>query len=326
MHLKYKIKNENFLISNEINQLRSNIHSKIFNEYDNIIIKPNISYTQYKDLLKFQKEKSFKIINCDKNVGIAILSNELYINSVKEFLDSDTTFCGLTENPLYITMNLIKNEITNLVNNGHISSKLYKYLLKNIEESKLGSFRLLAKLHKPIFSWRQIIDCKNHPNSKICNLLDQLLRPIVIKTETYIKDSQNLIQETKDIIFDKEPYLYSLDIVSLYTNIIPSDATYKITLFMNKFLNCFDINIVGFNKLLNIMFNTNVFSFEKNFFKQIKGLPMGCICGPMVANLYVYIHEIKWINIEKPIIYRRFIDDTSLALKNKLNLETPVMQ
>ena len=69
------------------------------------------------------------------------------------------------------------------------------------------------------------------------------------------------------------------------------------------------------------MFNTNVFSFEKNFFKQIKGLPMGCICGPMVANLYVYIHEIKWINIEKPIIYKRFIDDTSLALKNKLNLE-----
>lgn len=68
MHLKYKIKNENFFISNEINQLRSNIHSKIFDEYDNIIIKPNISYTQYKDLLKFQKEKSFKIINCDKNV------------------------------------------------------------------------------------------------------------------------------------------------------------------------------------------------------------------------------------------------------------------
>jgi hypothetical protein len=47
MHLKYKIKNENFFISNEINQLRSNIHSKIFDEYDNIIIKPNISYMQF---------------------------------------------------------------------------------------------------------------------------------------------------------------------------------------------------------------------------------------------------------------------------------------
>jgi hypothetical protein len=75
--------------------------------------------------------------------------------------------------------------------------------LKYIDDSKLGSFRLLAKLHKPKFSWRPIINCKNHPNSKICNLLDQLLRPIVTKTETYIKDSQNLIQKTKDMVFKK---------------------------------------------------------------------------------------------------------------------------
>jgi len=48
---------------------------------------------------------------------------------------------------------------------------------------------------------------------------------------------------------------------------------------------------------------------------------MGCICGPSVANLYVYILEIKWYNIEKPLVYARYIDDTFLALKNKLNLE-----
>ena len=90
---------------------------------------------------------------------------------------------------------------------------------------------------------------------------------------------------------------------------------------MSKYLDSFHINIVGLNVLIKIMFNSNVFKFEKNYFKQIKGLPMGCICGPSVANLYVYILEIKWYNIEKPLVYARYIDDTFLALKNKLNLE-----
>jgi len=48
---------------------------------------------------------------------------------------------------------------------------------------------------------------------------------------------------------------------------------------------------------------------------------MGCIAAPSVDNLYVYILEIKWYHIERPLIYYRFIDDTCMVLKNKLNLE-----
>ncbi len=37
--------------------------------------------------MKFQKEKTFKVINCDKNVGNAIISNELYRSSAMDFLE-----------------------------------------------------------------------------------------------------------------------------------------------------------------------------------------------------------------------------------------------
>ena len=134
--------------------------------------------------------------------------------------------------------------------NGHISDRLKGCLLSNISESKLGSFRLLAKLHKPKFSWRPIVNCKNHPNSKLCLILDLLFKPIVSKTETYIKDSQNLIQKVKDMIFEKKPYLYSLDIVSLYTNIRKDHATQIITEFINEIgLNSFHLDIVALNQL-----------------------------------------------------------------------------
>ena len=107
----------------------------------------------------------------------------------------------------------INTEILSLCNNGHISEKLKKILLNNINNSKLGSFRRLAKLHKPNFSWRPIVNCKDHPNSKICFLIDSIFKIMVMKTET-LKDSQNLIQKIKELYIDKEPYLYSLDIVS----------------------------------------------------------------------------------------------------------------
>ncbi len=181
LNTKIRNINDKLYISNEINELRNDIHSKLYNEYSNIIIKPNISFSQLQSLIRFQKEKSFKVINCDKNVGLAIISNELYNESVLKFLNTDTAFVELLEDPLYDTKNYIKDEI---INSSNISNKLGKCLLKNIENTKLGSFRLLAKLHKPKFSWRPVINCKDHPNSKICNIIDLILKPIVIKTET----------------------------------------------------------------------------------------------------------------------------------------------
>ncbi len=127
-------------------------------------------------------------------------------------------------------MNFINIKTQNLCNNGHITDKLSKHLLYNINNSKLGSFRLLAKLHKPIFSWRPIVNCKDHPNSRICFVIDYILKLIVIKTETYLRDSQNLIQKIKDLYFEEEPYLYSLDIVSLYTNINQGSILIKLSI------------------------------------------------------------------------------------------------
>ena len=77
---KQKITNSNnFFISKEINEIRSLIHSNLFDHYDNIETKPNISFKQFQSLINFKKEKKFKIINCDKNVGNAFISNDLYI-------------------------------------------------------------------------------------------------------------------------------------------------------------------------------------------------------------------------------------------------------
>ena len=46
---------------------------------------------------------------------------------------------------------------------------------------------------------------------------------------------------------------------------------------------------------------------------------MGSICGPSVASLYVFILERHWLNINRPLLYGRFIDDIVLITIDKLN-------
>ena len=45
-------------------------------------------------------------------------------------------------------------------------------------------------------------------------------------------------------------------------------------------------------------------------------------CGPSIANLFVYVYEKKWLTIHKPKFYYRFIDDLSLCVKDKNELES----
>jgi hypothetical protein len=57
---------------------------------------------------------------------------------------------------------------------------------------------------------------------------------------------------------------------------------------MNQHL-VFNENIKSFD--LNNIFYNNIFKYEKSFYLQKVGIAMGCICGPTVANLYLYALE-----------------------------------
>ena len=79
------------------------------------------------------------------------------------------------------------------------------------------------------------------------------------------------------------------------------------------------LNVYGFKAILSLIFKNNYFKCNGKYFKQNTGLFMGCICGPSVANLYLYILEMKWIVINRPLIYNRFIDDIFLVTNEEID-------
>ena len=116
-------------------------------------------------LFKFRKETPFKVLECDKNIGVAIISQTLYDHLVFEHLSNDNYYLRLNENPLQLNIDNICETLKSNYEKGFISEKIKKFLIFD-NEVKLGSLRLLPKLHKQTFSCRPIINCSKNPTSK----------------------------------------------------------------------------------------------------------------------------------------------------------------
>ena len=191
---KNKEKNKNF-INKESLILREKIQKEIFKVFDDLDILKNLNYHQFKALSFFRLHKPFKIIDCDKNVGYAIISNDLYDKCTLEYLNSDFAYKSIPNNQLDLINDKINTKLNELFTNNHISSNTNKTLKVNNLECKTGIFRMMAKVHKQTFGWRPILNCIDHPTSKLSILFESLFKPFVLTSKSYIKDSQNLIQK-----------------------------------------------------------------------------------------------------------------------------------
>ena len=174
----------------------------------------------------------------------------------------------IDENPLDKIISEINDNLGYLLNSCLISKKLHNLLLAD-SYSKLGSIRILPKLHKEKFSIRPIISYKNHPTNNICVLFDLIIKPIFSKMESFIKDSQNLIRDSIDLTFDKNAKLYSCDFDSLYSNINHEHCLNVVTEFLAKYFDFSEIvNSYALRVLLKMILGNNFFKYENSFFKQ----------------------------------------------------------
>ena len=161
--------------------LKDSIQFK-YNCYKNLQVnfksfKKNITNQEAFYIKNYLRVKPFKIVECDKNVGMCIIKNEVYDNLVVSHLSSSITYQEIDNDPLWNCNTTIKNTINYLIKIKAISKRIGEKLF--ISDSKLGNIRLLFKLHKPKFSVRPIINSILHPTSNICFLLDLLFQPYV---------------------------------------------------------------------------------------------------------------------------------------------------
>jgi hypothetical protein len=176
-----------------------------------------LSLEQLNAIRLYNKNKPFKILESDKNVGVCIISNELFDKLATEHLDNQFIYNSSEDFDIKDKLSDFKSLIIDFKGEKLISKRLHNHLIR-VEED-VGKFRFLPKIHKTKFSIRPIINCKNSFTKKISLLIDCILKPFVKVMSSFIQDSKNLIQKTQNLEVNEDKKLYSCDFESLYTNI-----------------------------------------------------------------------------------------------------------
>ncbi len=152
-------------------------------------ISHNLFKKELNALLSFSRKSHLKVVQCDKNVGVMVISkdymdflsyNHLNGNDTYQLLENDLTSEIVSE------INLV---LKYLSDNKNISKKSYNHLrIKANHQINAGKFRIMAKIHKDKFGIRPIIDCIRHPTERLCSFIDLILQPLVKSIKSILKD------------------------------------------------------------------------------------------------------------------------------------------
>ena len=122
----------------------------------------------------------------------------------------------------------------------------------------------------------------------------------------FVKDSKCFSEYLRTVYIGKDEELVSFDVSALFTSIpVPTALDVINHLFIehikvpearDKYGCSFKQNTIGLTKdevmkLLKLVLENCVFSFQGNFFKQLHGAAMGSPCSSVVANIYMEYFE-----------------------------------
>ncbi|KFD50496.1 hypothetical protein M513_08723 [Trichuris suis] len=153
----------------------------------------------------------------------------------------------------------------------------------------------LPKIHKVDIPFRPVVSSINSIFSELSSYLKRLIRPLVGKQRSAVKNSKTFCEELKHINIGSTDIMVSYDVKDLFTNVPRPDTlqvlmallSSDVTLPQRTKLNPFHIV-----KLCSFcMLEGNIFHFRGSFYKQENGVPMGSPLSPVLAEVFMEYFE-----------------------------------
>ena len=266
------------------------------------------------DYLRNQKE--LLVVQCDKNLGPAVIERDEYIKLVfKDHLSDTNTYRQLSDPEAKLHARRIIYFITDwLKRHKKILKKDEKRFIEHhLENNKepFAAFYATMKVHKPPpLRTRPIVSCSGCLTQAIGVWVDDKLQIAATQQRSYFKSSFDLKKELNTLAIPPNSFLFIADAVSMYTN-IPTD---RALLFIGKYLQQKrfpGIPVQALMEALRLVMKNNIFTFGNTTWKQLTGTAMGTPPAPPWATLYFALCEESVITqyVTNLPLYRRFIDD-----------------
>ena len=284
----------------------------------------NLSKDEKDALRSLSKRDDIVIKRADKGGAIVVWRKDLYISEAERQL-SDNLFYEQMPSDLTSQNNLI---ISKTIKEEIDENRLPRSATNLIEKDpRCGIFYLLPKIHKENNPGRPVISAISCPTHLISAFIDDTLQPLVQNLSSYIKDTTHFLRVIDDFKFDSDrtPFLFTMDVKSLYTVIPNADGLNALKYFLDKRPKQ-QTPTTTILRLAELVLTLNHFEFDGNFYNQIRGVAMGTKMGPSYACLFMGYIENRFheqYTGKKPSLYFRYIDDiVGVALMSKDELST----
>jgi len=308
-----------------------NIHSSSHNLNTNQSQIPRLKKKKtknYRRMIKRLKHK-FHLTNTilrktDKSKVFHLGTFEHYEKESKEYMDRTKAYQYLsTEDPLPDLIIRTNKYLFDLRLAKWITQKQYEQLCIKADEVELAHLYYLPKAHKPGTPLRPIVSGLKHPTIKISKFLDDLLRPLFdqMASKTTVTSGFELVKHLRKwsiINLKKDTLLCTIDVSDLYTMIPQIEGV----LSLKKMLDHLQLkDIKGLKteaiiRLARFVMKNNYFSYNGQYYHQIRGGAMGSPLTLTIANCYMFFFEqdiIRQINNSFGL-YLRYIDDIFIII------------
>ena len=294
--------------------------------------RPNLPLRALKLIGYFKDNDIYIIVAGDKNLGPCILERKIYIyRAIKEHLGNQTNYQLLSEAEARARLSGLSYRFDSWVTKYRprtpfelpvdwttISEAETTFLMraKRKNGNKFARFRCTAKVHKFPWKTRPIVCCSGTWLNDWSKWLDFWLQKIKHLVPTYVKDSQQVLDEVRRLHIPPGAKLFTCDANAMYNNIDTDHAIEVITWWLND-LNeqnklPHDFPLEAILEAMEIIMKNNIFEFGDCYFLQLLGTAMGTSAAVMWATIYYAYHEVHTLipNHGHNLFYfKRFIDD-----------------
>ena len=262
-----------------------------------------------------RNQQDLLVVQCDKNLGPALIERDEYIKLVfRDHLDDAVTYESLTSTQATQHARRIRHFLQSWMKKHKkiLKKDEKKFLLTHLEDNKepFATFYATMKVHKSPLKTRPIVSCSGSLLEALGTWVDDKLQIAAKQQSSYFKSSFDLKRELSSLHIPANAFLFTADAQSMYTN-IPTDRALN---FIGKYLRKTKfpgIPIQALIEALSIVMKNNIFTFGDTTWKQKTGTAMGTPPAPPWATLYFALCEEDTLPLfsDNLQLYRRFIDD-----------------
>ncbi|XP_055584728.1 uncharacterized protein LOC129737591 [Uranotaenia lowii] len=223
------------------------------------------------------------ITRADKGNKTVILSAQEYRQKMSLLVSDATTYQQMNCDP---TSKILK-QLNTIVEKWHQDQHIDYFTKTKLQTFHCHPPRIygLPKIHKPERPLRPVVSTIGSATYSVARYLTDILNNIVGKTEYHVKNSFVFAEDISKVRIPEGCVMFSLDVVSLYTNVPAENAYAFIEDQWHRLRKYTTLSLASLQQALSVVLKSSFFKYNNNYYKQIHGVPMGSSISGCIASI-----------------------------------------